>query len=324
MREDTRQLFEWISESIYLDRIHSVLYCDPIGIEGSSCYSKLFGPGKAPLLKCSRDTLSRSVLETTPSYFDLVWCSDVLEYLSEETIDRCLGNLSKTCSGIAAISISSRQEETPQRPRQQDWWISKVSNFFYLSTSQIIDGRILLLGSPRRPPLPPGSAVVGNAASEVGSRNGVAIDNHETVARFNNFKITEDYRSDYGEETSVWITSLYRDIEDRDSSLFDRILVPLPYFSRGYQYRFRERPGGVIHVIPEALFRDLTTLVQRPSTGLSLLFWLYQTHGSLDNIDLFGFDFFRSRHYFPSEAVNNQHKGEVEENLIQRMIEKTL
>lgn len=138
--------------------------------------------------------------------------------------------------------------------------------------------------------LPDTIAVVGNGAI---TGRGAEIDAHSCVVRFNNFKL-HGQSEHVGKRTDLWVTNCWDDVEHRDWG--GPILT---------QYTTEEQPERVYrwlsHYPHMGVFkssscdpaRDLCKV--NPSTGLS---FVVACAAAGKRCDLYGFDGFKSGHYW--------------------------
>lgn len=171
-------------------------------------------------------------------------------------------------------------------------------------------------------------AVVGNGPSVLDAQEGETIESHDIVMRFNNFDTAEEYQGFVGHRTDVWVTNCFYDIYV-PNPVPPVVLCPLPITRQpGLAFKHYRVDEGVlgevsknIVLIPTDLFSELEGRCWNPSTGISLIYWLYRILGnSLRNIDLYGFDFFRStaHHYYRFEG-RRDHEGDQEKVLYVQM-----
>ena len=169
-------------------------------------------------------------------------------------------------------------------------------------------------------------AIVGNGPGELGLNKGAEIDAHDNVLRFHNF-LLDGYENDYGHKTTHWVNSFWYLTLPRLS--INKILCPLPLNDPRFltQYSIAKYYGGHnlagavasgAKFIPFELFERLLWLNPHPSTGLSMIYWLYCTIG-LKNVDLYGFDFFEKPGHYWEPNENGGHNGELERLLIYGM-----
>lgn len=163
---------------------------------------------------------------------------------------------------------------------------------------------------------PENIAIVGNSDKETGTQNGSLIDSFDNVLRFNNWSTSEKFWGDYGKKTTHWSHSMHKSVKRRDKSKFNRVYIPFPLFDKRcprkydmYEQHFWDFERETV-VMPFFLFRDLFNLIKleigvdkpNPSTGISLLYWLWRDRESaLDKTSLFGFANFSTEfkhHYF--------------------------
>lgn len=174
-------------------------------------------------------------------------------------------------------------------------------------------------------------SIVGNGPSEVGLSKGSDIDSADYIIRFNNFSLAPEHSPDYGKRFNVWATSCNRDVFPCVHP-FKYMLVPIPIFDSTYKDRYLVSHKLLLPhlnkllVIPSATFKELNQYCDNPSTGLSLLFWLYSENGrNLDGIRIYGFSFFQSKyHHYFSQTGRCLHNGNDEEILVSKMLAGSL
>lgn len=169
--------------------------------------------------------------------------------------------------------------------------------------------------------------VVGNAPSEVGNGNGGGIDACVQIFRFNNFVTSDDYQNDYGLSTTHWVTTFAKDVKPRSHPY--QVVCPLPLnvpkYLKRYSYtniRALRANLGTTKFIPVEYFEELLTIIPNPSTGISLLFWMWKELGTLDEDRVKGFTFFdkSQKHHYFDEHKACMHKGDLEKALYLKMI----
>lgn len=193
-------------------------------------------------------------------------------------------------------------------------------------------------------------AIIGNGPSELNSNNGHLIDSHDNVLRFNNFNLK--YPNDYRRKTTVWATT-FVGIRQYPENIKD-VWCPQPLSwawsdakSKGSQ---RKKPKTMtnlvtkprkrvsidiynqceskVRIIPIEYFRDLIKILLKPSTGISMLYWIWRIIKTpLNKSRVFGFNFFNpnlNHHYYDnikrSYAVG--HDGKAEKKLFNLMCSK--
>jgi hypothetical protein len=143
-------------------------------------------------------------------------------------------------------------------------------------------------------------AIVGNGPSELGTRNGPAIDQNKYVIRFNNYK-TAGFEEDYGTRTDIWVCANFDGLENRTEAELAgfKLIILEPDFNRdiirGPAYEtfaniLTKHSGKVLSLKWEPKRRLVNALNTYPSTGLIIIdLLLNYTKVSVDNI--FGFSF---------------------------------
>lgn len=196
-------------------------------------------------------------------------------------------------------------------------------------------------------------AIIGNSPSELNSNNGHLIDSHDNVLRFNNFDLK--YPNDYGRKITIWATA-FIGIQQHPKDI-KYIWCPQPlswaWSDAKSKVSQRKNPKTItnsvtkprkrvsidiynqcknkVKIIPIEYFRYLLKLIpSKPSTGISMLYWIWRvSHNKpLDVSCVFGFNFFdtkSNRHYFEpdhSEYKGSGHDGSNEKKLFKLMRSK--
>ena len=147
--------------------------------------------------------------------------------------------------------------------------------------------------------LPRPIAVVGNGrcAREFGAR----IDRYASVIRLNNY-VLEGFEARVGRKTDLRVTSGWDDIEPRrDVPELSPFHVQRPESSALPRYRQR---GGQALATPGIDVGPLLPALPKPSTGIALLALCSQLG---IEVDAYGFDGFRSGHYWGGRADRTVH-----------------
>ena len=156
-------------------------------------------------------------------------------------------------------------------------------------------------------------AVVGNAI--INKNYGKEIDSNDVVVRFNNFEI-EGYEEKVGTKTTVWAHCQRDDVKRRLAS------------DTGMLFEFCPNPKGGKHLsdLPLLMGDEEThskIQIKRPSTGISLLNFLYENNITFST---FGFDGTNANHYFEEvpEKVNSWHDTKSERTEFARLTKPKL
>ncbi len=158
-------------------------------------------------------------------------------------------------------------------------------------------------------------AVVGNAPSEIGLKNGIEIDSHDIVIRFNNFSTEKKYSKDYGIKTNIWavtpaIESLFfpEDYYDFDFILSPNINLKIPEERIKILYNYTILSGCFCYL--ESIGCRRMFNINVPSIGLYILFYLLENINKLGKVSLYGFsplDAKREvRHYFNDDPAKTE------------------
>jgi len=162
-------------------------------------------------------------------------------------------------------------------------------------------------------------AVVGNGPSAQG--HGEAIDACEIVIRFNNFRIDG---FDVGNRTDVWVTSFYRDIEDREDWRHGRmVIMPFPpnfhcpsvarfQNKRAKHYGALRMPGGIAGVLKRTN--------KHPSTGIAFLWW-FAWQLKMKPTVMVGFDHFSKLDHYFGGMPKTSHSPKREAACMKRILE---
>lgn len=182
-------------------------------------------------------------------------------------------------------------------------------------------------------------AIVGNGPSEIGKSNGKEIDSHDIVIRFNNYR-TDGFEADYGSKTDIWARgSGGNDVIDRKQK-YQLVTWEADYshWRVLYDYldiMYRQVKGGqLIYNFDYDCHLSLRNAsgIDFPTTGLVLIWDIYQKLGSLDNVDFYGFSFCQdmpdryATHYFndrtKEEAImrSEVHRIDKEVEFLKRLI----
>ncbi len=158
-------------------------------------------------------------------------------------------------------------------------------------------------------------AVVGNAPSEIGLKNGIEIDSHDIVIRFNNFSTEKKYSEDYGVKTNIWavtpaIESLFfpENYYDFDFILSPNINLKISEERIKILYNYTILSGRFCYLKSIGCRRMFNINV--PSIGLYILFYLLENINKLGKVSLYGFsplDAKREvRHYFNDDPAKTE------------------
>lgn len=182
-------------------------------------------------------------------------------------------------------------------------------------------------------------AIVGNGPSEIGKSKGKEIDSHDIVIRFNNYR-TDGFEADYGSKTDIWARgSGGNDVIDRKQK-YQLVTWEADYthWRVLYDYldiMYRQVKGGqLIYNFDYDCHLSLRNAsgIDFPTTGLVLIWDIYQKLGSLDNVDFYGFSFCQdmpdryATHYFndrtKEEAImrSEVHKIDKEAEFLKRLV----
>lgn len=158
-------------------------------------------------------------------------------------------------------------------------------------------------------------AVVGNAPSGVGLHNGMEIDSHDIVIRFNNFSTSEEHIQDYGTKTNIWaITPSIETLFFQDDFYnFDFVISPdinlsIPKERIRILYNYIILGGSFYNLKSIDCRRAFN--MNTPSIGLYVLFYLFENINCLGKVSLYGFSPLLSkndyRHYFNDDPIETK------------------
>lgn len=168
------------------------------------------------------------------------------------------------------------------------------------------------------------TAFISNSGSMLGSNQGSRIDSYKNVARFNNYQISPHLQKDVGSKVNIWITSLcymppnHCHIKPRDEE-YDLVLVIRPKERVARHMKDMVSKYNVIYM-PNRLYYNIRYVCDQPSTGLLMLWWIWNDLGYFNPCNHFGFDFFsgnrvgsKTHHYYESRRPpynNHNHNDE--------------
>lgn len=149
-------------------------------------------------------------------------------------------------------------------------------------------------------------AIVGNSPREIGLKKGQMIDSYDAVVRMNMFSVSDEFKEDYGEKTSICVNN--SNIEMFESgkifSVVDYEWVIIPYdfwhlrissfMERGqfidfYYDAVKLQKAKIIYFKSEyALSLKQEKSFALPSSGLITLWIIYKSKGELFKEDIYG------------------------------------
>ncbi|MCB7137653.1 glycosyltransferase family 29 protein [Cellulosimicrobium marinum] len=251
--------------------------------------------GATPGLVARARSLSQNSVAWTvmPSRLWLVHAGALLEAGDRETAERVVrtllarkadgADLLATCLPVARFA---RELGVPSRAVARAAEVADVldANLDRDLFGQVVAGRTV--------------AVVGNGPGPLGAGRGEEIDAHDVVVRFNNHPA--GYEADYGSRTDVWVRGAHRDVRDRaeiedlslvlwEMDLFRNVLEVPSHGDALYRdaQLFPEKLAHVDTATKLALRRESGLLL--PTSGAQLLWMLHRAHGSLRDVDVYGF-----------------------------------
>lgn len=180
------------------------------------------------------------------------------------------------------------------------------------------------------------TAFISNSGSMLGSNQGSRIDSYKNVARFNNYQISPHLQKDVGSKVNIWVTSLCYmpnkacHIKPRGEE-YDLVLAIVPKELAARSMKDMVSRYNVIYM-PNRLYFSIGYFgCNRPSTGLLMLWWLWNDLGLgyFNPCNHFGFDFFsgnrvgsKTHHYYESWRPRyNNHNHNDEKRLYNAMSE---
>ena len=185
-------------------------------------------------------------------------------------------------------------------------------------------------------------AIVGNSPNLIEKRKGNQIDAADIVVRFNNYR-TQDFETDYGTKTNIWVCCQASDIVNRPADevkKMDYILYNvdlkhcklnpecLKNISENLNYNIPISYIGAEHK------KDLMQYgIVYASTGLSALYHFYKIC-SLNRNNIFGFSFLENstnyyEHYFQKRSArkikkfqkNGYHNFDLENAVLKKLFQ---
>ncbi len=177
------------------------------------------------------------------------------------------------------------------------------------------------------------TAIIGNSPSELDTNNGIKIDGFKYIIRFNQYKINNKFKRDYGSKIthwchfrkqpgycgkkfifnkemnkSIWKLRTQPMLEDINSDI--AILFPDEYYIE-------------LQCLLHSLHNDYNIINMDASTGACMLFWMYKKIGKLNKENIFGFNFFntnKKHHYCDGQKFHIGHNGVAEKMLFDYII----
>jgi len=145
-------------------------------------------------------------------------------------------------------------------------------------------------------------AIVGNAKSIFDKKNGKEIDGHDIVIRFNRGFITQP--ESQGRKTDILILAVNLNLDEKSA-----------FKSQYYVNRSRKTTCGEI-TIDDQFRADLKEIIgKQPSSG----FMAIKLCELAKSIDLYGFDFGKTKTFYNPEGFVTPHDYDKEHELIEKM-----
>ncbi len=184
-------------------------------------------------------------------------------------------------------------------------------------------------------------AIVGNAPSEIKKAKGDEIDSHDIVIRFNNYK-TKGFEKDYGSKTDIWVRgSGAGDVVDRKQR-YKLVAWEADYNHWKVAYNHLDimhrqiEEGQLIYNFDYNSHLSLREAsgIDFPTTGMVLIWEIYQKLNSFKNVDFYGFSFCQdipdkyATHYFndrsdkEAKRRSNVHKIDKEAEFLLKLIKE--
>lgn len=173
--------------------------------------------------------------------------------------------------------------------------------------------------------------IIGNSPCELGLNKGAIIDSFKYPIRINNYSL--DYPQDYGSKEYIWVRVANKEVNNLHIKNNQCCIIAGNNFAvkRKDSYQFLLPPylnNSLYTVIPSHIFRYLISeLGGLPSTGLAILYWIYQVSGPLSKEQVFGFshisdaDLFEQHYYANTVTIGtHRHRWIKEINLFNKII----
>jgi hypothetical protein len=261
--------------------------------------------------------------------WDLVTAFDTLEHLRPDQVDAALREMARISTrfvvSICYRDSSNRWQGETLHPtvRNEAWWIAALKRAGAVEVRK--DGPYLLgrWSSPLILPASTRVVLVGNGPALLAEEHGEAIDGHDFVVRFNNYKLA-GYEPHTGRRIDLW-SSVGGDVQNE--ARCDRVLLI---------HEGGPDPDGAatVHRLPRAHYDATRRLLQDhawirsgcrldrapllPSSGLLVALW-FLDHLGVETVTLAGFDHFRKaksqlHHYWIPRAYKRptEHDGDAE------------
>ena len=158
-------------------------------------------------------------------------------------------------------------------------------------------------------------SIVGNAPNELGKGRGGDVDNFDSVIRFNNYKITDEFAKDYGRKEGIWcISPAFSTIVPRNSIANYDFVVTC-----NNDNRYFDEKRAIIRTLQAANVKfvviDVEELlplidIRTPTLGAVVLSYLQNVCGPLENNQIYGFSLLdnnvNNKHYFVGDPQDGQ------------------
>lgn len=269
--------------------------------------------------------------------WDLVTAFDVLEHLRPDQVDPALREMARISTrflvSICYRDSSNRWQGHTLHPtvRNEAWWIAALRR---AGAVEVRKEGTYLLGRWSSPLiLPPSTRVVlvGNGPALLAEPRGEAIDGHDFVVRFNNYKLA-GYERHTGTRIDLW-SNVGGDCGNEAGcrrGLMINAGFPVP-------------PGlDEVHVLPREIYDRYRRLLQDrawirsgcridatpllASSGLMVTLWMLE-HVGVEQVTLAGFDHFQKdrsplHHYWIPRATKRpgEHDGDAEAGIFADLV----
>jgi hypothetical protein len=159
-------------------------------------------------------------------------------------------------------------------------------------------------------------ALVGNAQSLFGKNLGPEIDTHDVVIRLNRGFIIDPVQQ--GSRTDVIGTARPLSLEQIDT--YSPQLIYWLYWRRWRIPTWNEVTWNKTEVVPISAWRETNALLEgRPTSGFVMCNTLLKRTQPTE-LNLYGFDFYKTANFYREKAHSKVHKREAEEAAFLRLI----
>ncbi|MCE8026967.1 polysaccharide pyruvyl transferase family protein [Billgrantia aerodenitrificans] len=176
-------------------------------------------------------------------------------------------------------------------------------------------------------------AIVGNSSCEKGKERGEEINSHSEVVRFNHFKISSDYKIDYGEKTTVAVINISAlDAIKKIPANVHTVIITAP----DYLTTFMDHVAVIslmkknikVVVVEKGVTKKLIDILQAsPSSGLQICYAF--SLAATEKVSFYGFSFTdqigsnaSSSNYFRRSKASTRHNWHGEKEVFKLLAEK--